>query len=406
MSKYIYESYNKDNEIIHGEYEASSHTEVVEYLNRHHLTPVSITSLHAQDESRGILSIQLFDSLNSVDIMFLVRNLATTVKAGLSVVESLDILIQDTEKRIMKKVLQGAQAVIRNGKPLSEGFDAYKDSFPPIFIGMLKAGEVSGQLDTTLAELAHYLSKEYALRHKVKSALTYPVILLVASMTVVTLMLMFVLPRLARSFISSGISLPWITQVLLFISGVLTWSFVLDIIVAVGILWFFVYFRTTKIGKMFFFLIISRMPVARDLIKKIALVRFTRTFGNLIGSGLSVIQSLMISSQSINHMSYQYAIEHVIDDIKNGISISESLNKYPKLFPHLLISLAVVGERTGSLKNVLITFADFYEEEVDYTLKELTAVIEPVLLLVMGLMIGAIAIAIILPIYQLVGHFV
>lgn len=406
MSTYIYEAYNKDNKIVHGEYEASSHEEVVAYLNRHHLTPVSIRFVHAQSESKHILSIQLFDRLSSIDIMFLVRNLATTIKAGLSIVESLDILIKDAEKKSMKKVLQGAQAAIRNGKPLSDGFNAYQDSFPPIFIGMIKAGEVSGQLDKTLAELAHYLSKEYTLRSKVKSALTYPIILVVASTVVITLMLMFVLPRLTKSFALSGITLPWITRVFLFISHMLTWSFVLDIILVVGIIWFFVYFRTTKIGRKFFFFIISHISVFGNLIKKIALVRFARTFGNLIGSGLSVVNSLTICSQSIDNQHYTRAIGKVIDDINNGIPISESLSKYPKLFPHLLISLTVVGERTGSLHEIFITFADFYEEEVDNTLKELTLILEPTLLLIMGLMIGAIAISIILPIYQLAGHFV
>ena len=406
MSIFTYEAYDKNNKIVRGEYEAISDSEVMEYLTKHSLTAVSIKSIRAQKKSTGIFSIQLFSGINSVDIMFLVRNLSTTIKAGLSVIESLDILIKDTEKKLMRKVLEGAEAIIKNGQPLSSSFEAYKDSFPPIFFGMIKAGEVSGQLDKTLSELARYLGKEYALRSRVKSALTYPVILLVAATTVVILMLIFVLPTLTKSFAQNGVTLPWITKVFLFISQIFTWSFPLDIISVVFIIWFFLYFRTTKMGKKFFFLIISHTPVASDLVKKIALVRFTRTFGNLIGSGLSVIESIEISSQSVDNRSFTYALEKATEDIKNGISISESLSKYPKLFPRLLISLTVVGERTGSLQKILDTFADFYEEEVDNTLKELTSVLEPVLLLVMGLVIGAIAISIILPIYQLVGHFV
>ncbi|OGI67657.1 hypothetical protein A2732_00195 [Candidatus Nomurabacteria bacterium RIFCSPHIGHO2_01_FULL_40_10] len=286
------------------------------------------------------------------------------------------------------------------------GFDAYKNSFPPIFIGMLKAGEISGQLDRTLAELSHYLSKEYMLRNKVKSALIYPIILLVASIAVVTLMLMFVLPKLTKSFIQSGVELPFITKVFLFISKILTWSFTLDIIVILGIIYFFVYFRTTQMGKKLFFFLVSHTPVASSLIKKVALVRFARTFGNLMGSGLSVAESLEISSETINNPSYTYAIEKAVIDIRNGLAVSDSLAKYEILFPNLLISLITVGERTGTLQEILVTFADFYEEEVDNALRELTSVLEPALLLVMGLMIGAIAISIILPIYQLVGNFV
>ncbi|MFZ2205084.1 MAG: type II secretion system F family protein [Minisyncoccia bacterium] len=400
---YTYKAYNKDNKIIDGEYEASSNQEVVEYLAKISLTPVSV---HAISTSKKILSIELFDSITSIDIVFLIRNLATTIKAGLSIVESIDILIKDTKKNSMRKILQGVKAKIENGQTLSSGFEAYKESFPPIFIGMVKAGEVSGQLGKSLSELARYLSKEYTLRSKIKSALTYPIILLIASALVVTLMLVFVLPKLTQSFAQSGVTLPWITKAFLFVSQMLTYSFILDLVVLGAIVFFFTYFRKTATGKKFFFFVTSHTPVAKDLIKKIAVVRFAHTFGNLIGSGLSVVESLSISSQSINNQSYTDAIDKSIEDIKNGISVSEALSKYPKLFPSLLISLIMVGERTGSLQEILMTFADFYEEEVDNTLKELTAVLEPVLLIIMGLMIGAIAVSIILPIYQLVGHFI
>ena len=269
--------------------------------------------------------------------------------------------------------------MVKNGQTLSFAFTRYKDLFPPIFIGMIKAGEVSGQLDKTLAELARFLSKEYSLRSKVKSALTYPIILLSASAVVVFLMLILVLPKLTKSFAASGVALPLITKIFLFISDVLTYSFILDGILFVAIVWFFIYFGRTKIGKRTFFFVISHTPVASDLVKKVAVVHFARTFGNLIGSGLSAVESLTISAQSVNNQNYTEAIEKVIEDIKNGVPISESLAKYPKLFPTLFISLVAVGERTGSLEEILVTFSDFYEEEVDNTLKELTAFLEPVL---------------------------
>ena len=405
MTTYIYEAYNRDKALVRDEYEGVSRDEVIEYLIKRNLTPVSVKELHNRGETKGILSIQFFERLTPVDVMFLVRNLATTVKAGLSIVESLDILIADTEKNILKKALQDVQATIKNGQPLSAGFEKYRNSFPPIFMGMLRAGEVSGQLGDTLTLLGRYLSKEYSLRSKVKSALTYPVILLVASFGVVTLLLMFVLPRLAKAFLTSGVELPWITKVFLGLSNILTWSFILDIIVLAGLVWFFLYFRTTARGKRFFLWVLSNTPVASDLIKRIALVRFARTFGNLVASGLSAVESLELSAQSIGNESYAFAINRAILDIKNGVTISDALSKFPDLFPRLLVSLIIVGERTGSLSDILTTFADFYEEEVDNKLKDLTAVLEPALLLVMGILVGAIAISIILPIYQLVGSF-
>lgn len=404
MATYIYQAYDKDNKIINGEYEASSKEEVVQHLSKHSLSPISIKLIGSADD--GVLSTQLFEGIGPVDILFLVRNLSTTTKAGLSIIESLDILIKDTKKNLLKKILRSIMAMVKNGQSLSSSFQSYSKYFPSIFIGMIKAGEVSGQLDKTLKELSGYLSKEYALKNKVKSALTYPVILLVASIIVVILMLMFVLPKLTASFASSGISLPWITKLFLSISNALTWSFALDALVVICIVWFFTYFRKTNAGKKIFLFFVYHTPIAKELIKKIAVVRFSRTLGNLIGSGLSIIDSLEIASLSINNNKYTKAIEKIIEDIKSGVTISESISKYPQLFPNLLVSLITVGERTGSLEEILMDFSDFYEEEVDNELKALTSFLEPLLLLFMGLTIGAIAVSIIMPIYQLVGHFV
>jgi len=404
MSIFIYEAYNTNKEIVKGEYEGVKREEVVDYLVKHDLTPVSIEELHKSKS--GILSMQFFERLSTLDIVFLVRNLSTMTKAGLSIVESLDVLVEDTENKLMKKILEEVRVMVKNGQPLSVAFESYAHLFPPIFIGMIKAGEISGQLDKNLFELATYLSKEYDLRNKVKSALTYPIILLVAATSIVTLMLIFVLPKLTKSFAMSGVELPYFTRFFLGLSNILTYSLTLDLVVLGVLFYFFLYFRRTKLGKKFFSWIISHTPVANNLVKKIALVRFTRIFGNLLGGGFSVIESLELSVNSINNQSYVSAIKSSIPLIKNGIAISEALGKYPKLFPRLLISLIVVGERTGTLHDIFNTFANFYDKEVDNKLKDLTSVLEPILLLIMGLMVGSIAFSIILPIYQLIGNFV
>ncbi len=217
---------------------------------------------------------------------------------------------------------------------------------------------------------------------------------------------MFVLPKLTASFLSNGVEVPLMTKIFMSISSALTWNIWLDGVVVIFFVFFFTSFRKTIIGKRFFSFILSHTPVAKELVKKVAIVRFTRTFGNLLESGMSVIDALNISAESINNNNYSIAIANIVEDIKRGGTLSNAISKYPKLFPSLLTSLVVVGEKTGSLEEILINFSDFYEEEVDNQLKELTSFLEPVLLLIMGLMIGAIAVSIILPIYQLVGNFV
>ncbi|MDD5152389.1 MAG: type II secretion system F family protein [Candidatus Pacebacteria bacterium] len=402
MSTFIYEAYNRDGRLVKGEWSGEKREEAVEYISKQGLTPVTVEKISAKNENGGMA---LFERIGSVDIMFLVRSLATTIKAGLSIVEAIDILLMDTEKKLMKKILQDVKASIKNGQSLSSSFEIYSKIFPAVFIGMLKAGEASGQLDKTLGELAKYLAREYSLRSRIKAALAYPVILIVASILVVMMLLIFVLPRMIKSFTSGHVELPLITKFFIWLSNVLTWSFVADSIAFLFLMYFIFFFKRTEIGKKFFAWLMSNTPVVKDLVKKVSLVRFSRTFGNLMSSGLSAVESLELSGDSIGNDIYSKAIKETIVEIKNGATISDALAKYPKLFPRILVSLIIVGERTGTLHEVLNTFAEFYDEEVDNSLKALTSMLEPILLLIMGLAVGAIALAIVLPIYKLVGSY-
>ncbi len=401
MSIFLYEAYDAKGSPVHGQFEADSEREVLEYLTRHSLSPVRVVDLARSATSR--LALSFFDRISPVDVLFLVRNLATTTKAGMSVVESLDVLIADSEKPIMRQMLEGVQGSIKSGQSLSQAFVPYQQWFPVAFIGMIKAGEISGKLDTTLTTLGHYLTREFQLRSQVRSALIYPVVLLVASVGVIVLLLIGVLPRLTSAFAASGVKLPFITQAFLSISHALTWSITLDVLVVAALAWFFIYFRRTPRGKKIWFAILSRLPLARDIMHKVALVRFTRTFGSLMDSGISALEGLDITAQSIGNGSYEEALRAGRRQMEEGVSISHTLAQNPELFPRVLTSLVVVGERTGTLSMILLSLADFYEEEVANKLKDMVAILEPALLLVMGLVVGAIALSILLPIYQMVG---
>jgi type II secretory pathway component PulF len=401
MATFTYEAYDASGAIVHGQIEASGKGEVVEQLLRKSLKPLSVSPLSG---SSSRFQMQLIQRLAAIDVLFLVRNLATTLKAGMSVTESLDMLIDDTDRPYLKSVLQQVQAKVKNGEQLSKGFDAFRDQFPPAFIGMLRAGEVSGQLDATLTSLGSYLVKEYQLRQQVKSALIYPIVLLCASVAIIALLLIVVLPRLTASFAQSGIKLPLITKVFLGLSNALTYSITLDLAFVVFIAWFFLYFRRRPLGKRIWFALLWHVPVAKHVITKVALVRFTRTFGNLVSSGIAAVEALEITADSLGNAVYAGALKEAARDIERGVSLSSSLHKHTDLFPKVLIGLITVGERTGQLSPILLSLADFYEDEVGTRLKNLTAILEPLLLLVMGLVVGAIALSILLPIYQLVGN--
>jgi type II secretory pathway component PulF len=351
------------------------------------------------------LQLSILESISPVERILLVRNLGISLKAGLNILESLDVMISDTEKPLMKKILVSAKNDIENGYPLSHSLERYQRHFPPFFIGMIKAGEASGKLDVSLKELAGYLNREYGLVKKVRAAMAYPIILLVSSLAIVTIMIGYVLPKLRRTFEQNSYELPWATRVLLAMSRVITYNWYLDVVV-LGVIFFglFMLFRTIS-GRRSAARIAFRLPLMSELLKKIALVRITRTLSSSISSGVPLVESLQLSAESVGNETYRNAITQIVEDVTNGVNLSVALEHHPKLFPRFLTSMLVIGERSGNLEEVLVTFADFYDEEVDDSLKTVTTFLEPVLLLLMGLLIGGISLAILLPIYQFVGKF-
>ncbi len=405
MASFNYEAVDDKGILVSGEFEAERKDAVVEHLARMNLIPVRITEVGKAGGRGSVLSFGLFDHITPLDRIVLVRNLGAAIKAGLSLVEALDILIADTTRRPMKAVLVQAKSNLENGESLSGTFSSMKDDFPPVFTGLIRAGEFSGKLDDSLDELENHLSREYSLVKKVKAALTYPIILVVAATGVVTLLVLFVVPRLAKAFTQSKVKLPFLTRILLVSSTFFSKHIVLIAIAAFVMVVFIMYFRKTKIGKKLILNIAFHIPVLKELVKKVALVRLTRTLGSLLASGVTLVEALKLTAESVSNDFYRDALISSIGDIEGGVSLAESFKKNPELFPKFLTGLMIVGERTGTAENVLRKFADFYDDEVDNTLKNLTSTLEPVLLLGMGLIVGSIALSVLLPIYQLINSF-
>ncbi len=402
MPIYIYEATHPDGTSITGELESDGKQAVIDYLERRGLIPISIAE---KGQAKGSILSFSFDTITPQDRILLTRNLATSIKAGMSIVEALDIMIADSSKRIMKEILTTAKTNVQSGQPLSATFAAYSKHFPSIFVGLLKAGEASGHLDDNLEELARQMAKDYALERKVKSALTYPLILLVGSVAAVVLLLGFVLPKLANTFLQSGVKLPLLTRIFVQIGQIITYSWTLDLFIVALAVYFFAHFRKTKLGKKIVMYVLFKTPVLRELVKKSALVRLTRTLGSLLKSGMTINESLNLTGESVGNDRYKHAVLLAKKQVLGGVPFSKTFEDFPELFPRFLTSLILVGEKTGTLENILKVFADFYEEELDTALKDLSTFIEPVLLLGMGLVIGAIAFSILMPIYQLVGQF-
>ncbi|MFA5000343.1 MAG: type II secretion system F family protein [Patescibacteria group bacterium] len=404
MSLFIYEAADKEGKVVVGEINALNSESVASSLAQKNLTPVKI-ELKTEAESRSFKSKNILERFTTQDKIVLIRNLAATVKAGLSLNEALDILIADSSKKIVGTFLIDAQFNIQNGQPLSTAFENNRRYFPPLFVGLIKAGEASGRLDNSLEELSRHLTKEHELVKKVKSAMAYPLILIGASIAIVTLMLIFVLPKLTKSFEQNNLELPLLTRILMNFSSALTYSLFLDFAIVAALVGFFLYFRKTPRGKRVISYLLFHTPVVKNLVKKIILVRFARTLGTLIDSALPISESLNLTAKAVGNDRYEEAIARADKEIRSGIPLSQALRNDPELFPKFLVSLVGVGEKTGTLGQVLKNFADFYDNDVDTALKDLTTFLEPILLLFMGLMIGTIAMAILMPIYQMTGSF-
>lgn len=405
MAIFIYEAFDKKKSIIKGRIEATNKSEALSFLEAKKIS-VLVIEKEGEVGKGGGFSMNIFETIKQSDLIFLARNMSTMLKAGLNIMETLDILITDTDKKIMKKILSDARFNIQKGQPLSATFAYYKKYFPPVFVGLIKAGEASGRLSDALAELSQYMTREFNLKRKIKSAMAYPVILVIGSTGIVSLLLFFVLPKLAKSFATNKVELPLITKIFMGISAAMHYSILLDFVALVLIIWLVFYGRKTETGRKIVYRILLKVPVAKNLIKKTALVRFSRTLGGLVTSGLSIIESLQLSAESVSNDLYKKAILNSIEKVKKGIPLSKALQDYPELSPHLFINMLAVGEKTGTMEKVLKTFADFYDEEVDGALKDMTTMLEPILLLIMGLIIGGIALSVLLPIYQMVGKFV
>jgi len=399
-----YEAADKKGIIVRGEIDVPDKARVVSYLERNKLTPIWIAEKGAITQ-RSTLSKTFYERITPLDKILIVRNLSATIQAGLNLLEGLEILIADTTKSVVRNVLVQAKSNLENGQQLSVTFKQYSNIFPPVFVGLLRAGEASGNLGKALDELASHLSREYELGRRVRSALAYPTILLIGSIGVIVLLLVFILPRLAKTFSQTGTELPFITKVLVAVSGFVVSNWIINLILLVGIVLFFIYYRKTDRGRRILMKIILSIPGAKEVAKKISLVRITRTIGSLAASGNPILESLDLAGESSGNAVYKKALHEIREQVKKGVPLAVALENYPELFPHFLTSLVAVGERTGTIEHVMKTSANFYDEEVDHTLKEVTTFIEPALLLFLGLVIGIIAVSILQPIYQLVGQF-
>jgi len=400
MPTFIYTAANNEGKIVHGEIETTGKDDALNSLNRQELT---IISIDRKKKSDGKMEYMRFSGLSAIDKLMLTKHLSIIIKAGLSLKEGIETLLNDAGNKILRKILTEAKFNLEKGQPLSITFKAYPQYFSKVFIALLETGEASGTLEKSLDYLGLQLHKEYKLKQKVKNAMVYPVILIFASIGVITIMMVLVIPKLTKIFFQNNLKLPWSTKLIMNISDFLTKN-----IVALIIIFFiaFIIFFAIRRKESFQFAvskIIFKIPIASELYKKIILARFTRTLGVLLASGMSILKALDISTEILGYNKYRKEFKKIKKEISGGTSMGVALRTRSDEFPYLLINMITIGEKTGKLDSVLSELATFYEDEVDSGLKKIISLVEPLLILAMGLIVGGIAFSVIIPIYQIVG---
>lgn len=384
-----------------GVMEGPNSAAIFDMLIREGLSVVSVREAAAKKE--GGKKIILFGRIKFYEYIYFVDRLATMLKVGYPITEAVEVLRKDTGNPILQEILLQAKFGIEKGQPLSSVLVKYQKYFSPIFISLIRAGESSGTLEKVLDHLALQLKKDYDLRKKVKSALVYPVFLLVLTTIVMLGMFIFIMPKLTKIFSQSGVELPVTTKILLGISNILSYNIPLTIIAAASLSVFIVTLLRSRTGKGILTQVGFRLPVVKKLIRQIVLARFSRTLSSLLASGIPILESLDLAADAAGGSRYEKVIRESKKGLERGIPLSAILGKEPDLFPNLMLSMISVGEKSGELDNILRKVADFYEVEVESSLKDFVTFLEPAMLFFIAIAIGFLALAIITPIYSLVG---
>lgn len=333
------------------------------------------------------------------------RNLSLIVKAGMSLPEGLEVLSRETSSPLLGLIVNRMKNEVNQGKEFSVALGKYPRVFNSFYVSMIHTGETSGTLEETLRNLAVHMEKERALRSKVVSALTYPAVILFVMIVVIIAMMMFVVPRLTTVFENFNAELPVTTKALIAFSNFMTNYFFFVLIGLVGITmlgWYF-FTRVTR-GQIMLNWVVLHTPVFKGLSKKINAARIARTLQTLVTSGESILNALVITEDVLQNHYYKRMIAEARKQLEKGKSLNEIFKKYPHLYPPLASQLIAVGEQTGSLDIVLEDLANFYEEEVDNVTKNLSSIIEPLLMLLIGSGVGLLALSLLQPIYSLTSQ--
>ena len=334
------------------------------------------------------------------DMVIFTRQLATMIDAGLAMVQSLQALAEPTTNKVMRDVIHDVCTRVESGDSFSEALAKHPKAFSRLYICMVAAGEQGGLLAEILARLATYLETTARLRKKIKSAMMYPAVVSVVAVLITTFLLIKVVPVFGEIFASFGAKLPAPTAYLIMLSDIVKHYLIFILLAGGGVVYGWFYFIKTPAGRLFWDSRRIKLPIFGAIAHKICLARFTRTLSSLVRSGVPILEVLQIVSQTVGNVVMEKAIKTAASDIERGESISAALAKHP-IFPTMVVRMVTAGEQTGKIDNMLERISDFLDEEIETTLSGLTSMIEPILIVFLGVVVGGMVICMFLPLFKL-----
>jgi type IV pilus assembly protein PilC len=399
---YAYRARDAQGNLVKGKSDADSVQLLAARLRETGSIPIEITPLAAAGLHKDIEIPGITDRVELKDVAVMSRQLATMINSGLTLVRALGILADQIDSKPLRKAMLEVKADVEQGASFSSALEKHKKIFSPLYISMVRAGEVGGQLDHVLLKLSTTIEKSVELRHKVKSAMTYPVIVICVVALIVTLMMIFIVPVFKNLFSSLDGKLPLPTQIVIAISNTLaSWWLLAVIAAAIAIVFAFKRYINTPSGRRNWDRLKLRPPIFGPLVHKVALARFSSTFSSLLAAGVPIIESLEIVSATVGNVIVADAVHGAQDGVREGRSLAATLAEYD-VMPLMVTQMIETGEESGALDEMLGKVATFYDNEVTATVESLTSILEPLLIVFMGACVGAIVVSLYLPMFDYV----
>ena len=401
MPVFIWAGKNKAGAKQKGEMEASSEEAVRAQLAKAKITPTKVKP-KPKDLFENVAFMQ--PGVKQADIIIFAKQFSTMIDAGLPIIQCLDILFSQQENPTFKKMIKDIKESVESGATFAETLKKYPKQFDDLFVNMIAAGEIGGILDTILRRLSDYMEKAAKLKAQVKGAMTYPLITIVIAVLVVGVIMVFVIPVFQEMFAGMGGTLPVPTQIVVNISD-FTRGNIHFMIIGLGLsIYAFKRFHATEKGRALIDKVSLKLPIFGPLLRRVAVAKFTRTMGTMLSSGVSILDALDIVAKTAGNKTIEAAIYNVRHGIAEGRTMADPLSE-SGVFPSMVCQMISVGESTGALDSMLEKIADFYDDEVDQAVENLTSMIEPFMMVFLGTVIGALVVAMYLPVFKMAGAF-